>query len=213
MKHPDLEKKPMITRMSILAIAAAAGLGASVLMPTDAAARGFGGGGGGGGFGHGGGMSHGGGFARGPALRSMGHVPTMTRTAHLPIKSGLHKISKLPIKPGPTKFAKFSKPGPHKHWCHHHHCNPWFVDWHTPHYVVDVVEPATAVIEKTALVESVAAPVVAPVQRGDTCTCLTKQYLPDGSVLFSDVCTKEEAMATPEELKAQAQGATPRVTR
>jgi hypothetical protein len=35
------------------------------------------------------------------------------------------------------------------------------------------------------------------------CTCLTKEYLPEGGVLFSDNCTKEQAMATPEELKAQ----------
>jgi hypothetical protein len=41
------------------------------------------------------------------------------------------------------------------------------------------------------------------------CTCLTKRYLQDGSVLFNDVCTKEAAMATPDELRAQAQGASP----
>jgi hypothetical protein len=35
------------------------------------------------------------------------------------------------------------------------------------------------------------------------CNCLTKQYLDDGSVLFNDICTKEAAMATPAELKAQ----------
>jgi hypothetical protein len=40
------------------------------------------------------------------------------------------------------------------------------------------------------------------------CNCLTKRYLDDGSVLFSDVCTKEQAMATPDELRAQAQSAT-----
>jgi len=39
------------------------------------------------------------------------------------------------------------------------------------------------------------------------CNCLTKQYLSDGSVLFKDLCTKEAAMATPDELKAQAQAA------
>jgi hypothetical protein len=38
------------------------------------------------------------------------------------------------------------------------------------------------------------------------CTCLTKNYLQDGSVLFKDVCTKESALATPAELRAQAQG-------
>jgi hypothetical protein len=47
----------------------------------------------------------------------------------------------------------------------------------------------------------------------EPCNCLTKQYLGDGSVLFKDICTKETAMATPDELKAQAQaqGAAPTV--
>jgi len=37
----------------------------------------------------------------------------------------------------------------------------------------------------------------------EPCNCLTKQYLDDGSVLFRDLCTKEAAIATPAELKAQ----------
>ena len=67
--------------------------------------------------------------------------------------------------------------------------------WHQPHY--GVVETTTV----SAPVQTAAAP--AP------CNCLTKKYLQDGSVLFSDLCTKEQAMATPDELRAQAQGATP----
>jgi hypothetical protein len=43
------------------------------------------------------------------------------------------------------------------------------------------------------------------------CNCLTKEYLEDGSVVFKDLCTKEAAMATPAELKAQAHGAAPQV--
>jgi len=43
------------------------------------------------------------------------------------------------------------------------------------------------------------------------CNCLTKQYLGDGSVLFQDLCTKETAMATPDELRAQAQTTAPLV--
>jgi len=31
----------------------------------------------------------------------------------------------------------------------------------------------------------------------DSCNCLTKQSLPDGSVLFQDICTKESAIASP----------------
>ena len=39
----------------------------------------------------------------------------------------------------------------------------------------------------------------------EPCSCLTKQYLDDGSVLFRDICTREAALATPDDLKAQAQ--------
>jgi hypothetical protein len=39
----------------------------------------------------------------------------------------------------------------------------------------------------------------------EPCNCLTKQYLDDGSVLFRDLCTKEAAIATPAELRSQAQ--------
>jgi hypothetical protein len=192
MKHPDLEEKPMLTRTSIFALAAVLGLGATALVPTSATARG------GGGFGHGGGFAH-----ASSVHRSMGHGPIVKRSANLSIKPGLHKISpKLPMKAGLKSGPKFAKHWPNKHWCHHHHCSyyPW---WYVgSDYVVDI-EPGTAVVE------NVAASVAAPVQRTDTCNCLTKQYLPDGAVLFTDVCTKEEALATPEQLKAQAQGPGP----
>jgi hypothetical protein len=35
------------------------------------------------------------------------------------------------------------------------------------------------------------------------CNCLTKEYLQDGSVLFKDLCTKEAALLTVEEMKAK----------
>ena len=41
------------------------------------------------------------------------------------------------------------------------------------------------------------------------CNCLTKRYLDDGSVVFADLCTREQAMATPAELRAQAEGIVP----
>ena len=80
----------------------------------------------------------------------------------------------------------------HDHdWDYDHHRR--MIWWHQPHY--GVVEYSAPVVT--------AAP--AP------CNCLTKRYLQDGSVLFKDLCTKEEAMATPEELRAQAQGVSPQV--
>ncbi len=181
----------MLTRTSIIALFAVAGLSATAIVPTSAAARG-------GGFGHGGGLSH------GPAMnRAVSHGPVVHRSpTHLPIKSGLHKLPiKLPMKAGLKPGPKFAKHWPHKHWCHHHNCYPW---WYVgPAYAVDV-EPVTAVVE------NVAAPFTAPVQRTDTWSCLTKQCLPNGAVLFTDVCTKEEALATPEQVNAQAEGPGPR---
>ena len=57
--------------------------------------------------------------------------------------------------------------------------------------------------------QSTPMPVSTPTAPAAPCSCLTKNYLTDGSVLFKDICTKEAAMASPDELKAQVQGARP----
>jgi hypothetical protein len=57
--------------------------------------------------------------------------------------------------------------------------------------------------------QSTPMPVSTPTAPAAPCSCLTKNYLTDGSVLFKDVCTKEAAMASPDELKEQVQGARP----
>ena len=53
------------------------------------------------------------------------------------------------------------------------------------------------------LVRSVAAtpiyPVVRSVAAPGPCTCLTKTYLPNGAVLFRDVCTNEAAVNPPQQ--------------
>jgi hypothetical protein len=88
--------------------------------------------------------------------------------------------------------------GDHDHdWDHHHH---WMVWWHQPHY---------GVVDYTTVNAPIASAPVASASTPAPCNCLTKQYLQDGSVLFTDLCTKEEAMATPAELQAQAQGVSP----
>jgi hypothetical protein len=71
-------------------------------------------------------------------------------------------------------------------WWHRYH-RPWMIEESVP---TRVSTPVTTVP-------------TAP------CTCLTKNYLADGSVLFKDVCTREAATATPDELRAQMQGARP----
>jgi len=84
------------------------------------------------------------------------------------------------------------------------HAN-WYVGWHRAHWFAPGVAVSTGV--SAAVSTPVSAGVAAsPAVASQNCNCLTKQYLQDGSVLFKDVCTKEAALATPDELKAQAQG-------
>jgi hypothetical protein len=68
--------------------------------------------------------------------------------------------------------------------------------------IVVLAQPPVFQAPRPVVTATSAAPVAA-----EPCNCLTKQYLGDGSVLFKDICTKEAAIATPDELKAQAQGA------
>jgi hypothetical protein len=85
----------------------------------------------------------------------------------------------------------------HDGW-HHHHDHDWWVWWHQPRF--GVVEYGTV---NYGMVGSVGTQATVP---SAPCNCLTKRYLDDGSVLFTDLCTQEQAMATPAELRAQAQG-------
>jgi hypothetical protein len=80
---------------------------------------------------------------------------------------------------------------------HHHHHRDWRWWYARYHYRTVPVETSSTVVAPAV---TAAAP---------NCNCLTKEYLPDGSVLFKDLCTKEAAMATPDELKAQAQAPAP----
>jgi hypothetical protein len=216
----------MFKLTNITAIALAGVICAAALAPTVASARGgfggrgfggghsFGGGHGFGGGGFGGGRSFGGGgfgrsggfghlaFNRGPIGgvfngntgrnwgRNWGHNP-------------------------PIGFAEASG-------CDLHHCPPTTPPNNPPclincggHLPPPIVwwkhHPHWGVVEYQAAlpVGDVATPVAADAVAAGPCNCLTKQYLDDGSVLFKDICTKEAALATPEELKAQAQGAAP----
>jgi hypothetical protein len=63
------------------------------------------------------------------------------------------------------------------HWRFHQHHH--FVRWHN-HVWVRPVGYAVRAVE--------------PVQPGP-CTCLTKNYTPEGQVVFADICTKESASA------------------
>ena len=89
--------------------------------------------------------------------------------------------------------------------CDHDHDHDHDHDWDHDHHVIWWHQPRYGVIYDPPTVISAPAVTQAPAP----CNCLTKQYLQDGSVLFSDLCTKEQAMATPAELQAQAQAAPP----
>jgi hypothetical protein len=96
---------------------------------------------------------------------------------------------------------------PNNYWKHHHHHHYW---WWFARYRQYEVSPVITTTEVDAPVAQVFS---AQVTRNvaANCNCLTKEYLEDGSVLFKDLCTQEAAMATPAELKAQAQGPAPQV--
>ena len=69
---------------------------------------------------------------------------------------------------------------------HHHHDWHWsWWRWHRPYWVAPVV--ATGVAASYAATPSYS-----------RCTCLTKDYTPEGAVVFKDVCTNEFAMNPPE---------------
>jgi hypothetical protein len=84
----------------------------------------------------------------------------------------------------------------------HDHYRWWKYGWERPHYVigggyapVEVVAPAP--------VSQVRVPATVVAQPAAPCNCLTKQYLQDGSVLFTDICSKEQAMTAPQAVGAK----------
>jgi hypothetical protein len=184
----------MLNRKIILALTALISLGAAVVPSTSAFAlggHGFGNAGGGGhsmgGHSMGGHVNFGGGhgFGGGNGFGG-GHI-----------KVGGPNLIRPPIfvphwprRPG--IFVRWPHPRP----------TIWWTQWHRPHYTVDEV-----------VTERVVAPTTLVQKTTDNCNCLTKEYMQDGSVLFKDICTKEAAIATPDELRAQAQGVGPQTSR
>lgn len=176
----------MLTRSSILAFAAVALLGASALAPTSASARGLTGGSfGHGGLGGGGAISHPGSFGHG-GLSPIGRLHNGGMEGH--DRDGFRRrfpgFPGIVVKNPPWKFGCWNHPW--APYCHGHH-------WGFPPVYVDgppVVEGSVGVVGTVG-----AAPVAT--QPSAPCTCLTKSYLQDGSVLFQDVCTKEAAVSGP----------------
>jgi hypothetical protein len=193
----------MSTRSSILALAAVAALAAAALAPTAASAT--------------------------VSANHANHASTAQRPASSPkFQKGLIGHDKTTYSPkklvggDPSTWSPKKKIGgdpntwspkkkiggnpiswtPNNYWKHHHHHYWWWFAHHRRYWV-------SPVITTTEVDVPVSQRVSAPDTRNvaANCNCLTKEYLEDGSVLFKDLCTKEAAMATPAELKAQAQGA------
>jgi hypothetical protein len=88
----------------------------------------------------------------------------------------------------------------HDHGGYYH--DRWYGWRDRPEIVVEGVPAAVAV---PAPVQAVSAGVSVPAAPAAAapCNCLTKQNLPDGSVLFQDICTKESAIAAPQTVGAR----------
>ena len=173
----------MSTRTSIYALAAVAAFGITALTTSSASALG----------GHSFGGMHG---PMGVSVKPHGPMGVMIKPKG-PVVTGIVIKPKPPIvtgiviKPKPpivTGIILHPKPGFHVSWCKWHYCGPGFVPVVGPGVV------AAGVVASTPVVTAPAAP----------CTCLTKTYLQDGSVLFKDVCTTESAIATPDQANAAA---------
>jgi hypothetical protein len=107
---------------------------------------------------------------------------------------GLHlgggaRFSGLHSNPHFVTGIKINKPWPT--FNHHVHFGPrwwfWRHAWRRPYWIAPVI--ATGGVATAATYASTPAT--------STCTCLTKQYTPQGAVVFKDVCTNEMAMNPP----------------
>jgi hypothetical protein len=156
------------SRKTVLALAALASIGAFALASNDASARGFGGGGGGMRMSGGHGMHVGGGGFR--------HIGGGSSFRHI----------------GGVRHPGFNRP---MHLTHHyphfrHYPNfHWRYGWRRNYWIAPVVTTGIATGVATSVVS-------APTY--NRCSCLTKEYTPEGAVVFKDVCTNEAAMNSPQ---------------
>lgn len=188
-----------MSRKSILAVAAIAALGTSTLVASDASAfgRGFG----------------------------AGHVPAAFRL-HRPFGSFKVVQRGYPIHCYIVGISCSGAPkGSHPpSWAKGHFPSLWFQGGGLGNMAAGQPSPASAQAaatpqpasqQPTAPTRQAAQQPVAPSrpttaqQPAAPCSYLTKQYLSDGSVLFADLCTGEQAMATPAQAQNQVRAQVP----
>jgi hypothetical protein len=90
----------------------------------------------------------------------------------------------LGIKIPPPKVTGIIIKPPHV-WNHNHWW--WRYTWRRPYFVAPVIAAGGVA----------AAATYAAAPSTNRCTCLTKEYTPQGQVVFKDVCTNEMAMNPP----------------
>jgi hypothetical protein len=81
-------------------------------------------------------------------------------------------------------------------WNHGYGWNRGYGWRYRPEIIVEG-QPGAIAVSAPAQSAPAYAPAVAAQPAAEPCNCLTKQSLPDGSVLFQDICTKESAIASP----------------
>jgi len=103
--------------------------------------------------------------------------------ANKPMVTGIKlppKVVGIPVKPKPI-LGVIIKPHHHAHWPRWY----WwrYTTWGRPYLYAPVVAGGVATYATTPAT--------------NRCTCLTKDYTPQGAVVFKDVCTNEMAMNPP----------------
>ncbi len=91
---------------------------------------------------------------------------------------------------------------PHPIWGHGDHWRYWghWYRWHPVVYRGAPIGPVAAAPAASMMPGPAAATPQAPT---GSCNCLTKQELPNGGVLFADVCTQQSAVAPPQAVSAR----------
>jgi hypothetical protein len=114
------------------------------------------------------------------------------------VLSGLHHF-------GPISCLACNLPRPyrpHPIWGqgHGHRWEHWnHYRWHPVVYGGAPIGPVAA----APAAATMSRPSAAPQAPTGSCNCLTKQELPNGGVLFADICTQQSAIAPPQAMSAR----------
>jgi hypothetical protein len=140
-------------------------------------------------------------FALSSSTASAFHPVGPVSGVHVVGGGGLHVYNKpivLGIKIPPPKVTGIIIKPPHV-WNHNHWW--WRYTWRRPYFVAPVIVGGGVA----------AAATYAAAPSTNRCTCLTKEYTPQGAVVFKDVCTNEMAMNPPADTAPAASNLAPQM--